>query len=219
MPMPNKKLPKNWHMKFGNFTTSDGYIVVIASKPQEKEKLVSRIAEDNDLVLRSDNFNSPFVMLKTNDQLSETALKEAVEFTAAHCVQWNDKIENTNVYCVKPGQLSKTIPSGELLAKGYFFVNGEKKLFNKIEIKLSIGVKMDTTGNAVLFSGPVMAVRKNSDYFLTLLPGSNPAGMFADEIKRRLMLKALPEHKAGIEKITNEELARHLPEGTVNVAE
>ncbi len=217
--MTNNKLSKNWHMKFRNFITSDGYVVAIASKPPEKEKLILKIADENDLILRSDDSDSPFVMLKTNNQLSETALKEAVEFAAAHCVRWQDKLENANVFCVKPNQLSKNIPSGEPLAKGYFFVNGDKKSFNKIDVKLSMGVKMDAAGSASLISGPVMAVRKNSDYFLTLLPGSNAVETFADEIKRRLLLKALPEHKSGIEKISNEEILKNLPIGTVNVAE
>ncbi len=217
--MQNKKLPKNWHAKFGNFITSDGFMVVIASKPDEKEKLIKKFAEENDLVIRSEDPNSPFILLKTGNQLSETALKEAVEYASAHCTQWDDKLENANVYCVKPNQLSKTIPTGEMLSKGYFFVNGDKKLFNKIDVKLSIGVKMDATGNALLVSGPVMAVRKNSDYFLTLLPGSNAAETFAEEIKRRLLLKAMPEHKTGIEKITNEYILKNLPKGTVNIAE
>ncbi|MBI2085365.1 MAG: DUF814 domain-containing protein [Candidatus Aenigmarchaeota archaeon] len=217
--MPNKKLPKNWHMKFGNFTTSDGYIVVIAAKPTEKEKLITKFSEENDLIIRSEDPNSPFILLKTNNQLSETALKEAVEFAAAHCVQWQDKLENADVYCVKPNQLSKTIPSGELLAKGYFFVNGDKKLFSKIDVKLSIGVKMDASGIASLISGPVMAVRKSSDYFLTLLPGSNPKETFAEEIKRRLLLKAMPEHKIGIEKIVLQDITFHMPLGNVKVAD
>ncbi|MBI1971812.1 MAG: DUF814 domain-containing protein [Candidatus Aenigmarchaeota archaeon] len=219
MDFTPKKLPKNWHLKFRNFITSDGYTVVIAKKPADKEKLVTRLVEENDLILRSENPDSPFVLLKTSNQLGETALKEAVEYAAAHCVQWNDKLENTDVYCIKPGQLSKAIPSGEQLAKGYFFVNGDKKIFDKTGVKLSIGVKIDGQGNAVLISGPVMAVRKSSDYFLTLLPGSNASETFAEEIKRRLLLKALPEHKAGIEKIQNEEVFNHLPKGTVNVAE
>ncbi len=217
--MPNKKLPKNWHTKFRNFTTSDGFLVVVVNKTAEKEKLIAKFAEENDLVIRSEDPNSPFVMLKTNNQLSETALKEAVEYAAAHCTNWRDKLENANVYCVKPSQLSKAIPTGEILSKGYFFVSGDKKFFNKIEVKLSIGVKMDDSGNAFLVSGPVMAIRKSSDYFLTMLPGSNAVESFAGEIKRRLLLKAMPEHKAGIENIPNEEIYSHLPKGTVNVAE
>ncbi len=213
-----KKIPKNWQVKFRNFVTSDGFAVVAAKNAAEKEKLVLKYAEDNDLILRSEDANAPFVMLKTNNQLSETALKEAVEFAAAQCAQWDDKLEHTDVYCAKPLQFSKTIPSGELLAKGYFFVNGEKKFFNKTGVKLSIGVKMDGE-NAVLASGPVMAVRKNSDYFVTLLSGANASETFADEVKRRLLLKAMPEHKAAIEKLTAGEISSHLPKGTVKIAE
>lgn len=209
---------KNWHTKFRNFTTSDGFIVVAATNPAEKEKLIAKFAEDNDLILRSEDANAPFVLLKTNNQLSETALKEAVEYAAAHCTNWHDKLENANVYCVKPSQLSKTIPSGELLAKGYFFVNGEKRLFNKIDVKLSIGVKMDGK-NAILISGPVMAVRKNSDYFVTLLPGTKTSETFTEEVKRRLLLKAMPEHKETIEKITQEGFLEQMPKGSVKIAD
>ncbi len=213
-----KKIQKNWRTKFGNFITSDGFIVVAAKNAAEKEKLIAKYAEENDLVLRSDDANSHFVLLKTNNQLSETALKEAVEFAAAQCIRWDDKLENTNVYCVKPSQLSKNIPSGELLAKGYFFVNGEKRFFNKIDVKLSVGVKMGGE-NAILVSGPVMAVRKNSDYFITLLPGTNATETFADEIKRGLLLKAMPEHRINIEKLTAEEISLYLPAGSVKIAE
>lgn len=217
--MPNKKLPKNWHTKFKNFITSDGFIVVAAKKESDKEKLISKIAEENDLILRSEDPNSPFILLKTNNQLSETALKEAVEYAAAHCVQWHDKLENANVYCVKPSQLLKTIPTGEPLAKGYFLVNGEKKFFNKIEVKLSIGVMIDENGNANPISGPVMAVRRKSNYFLTLLPGSNAVETFAEEIKRRLLLKAMPEHTAIIEKMATEVIFPHMPNGSVKIVE
>lgn len=217
--MPLKKMPKNWHIKFRHFVTSDGFIVAAASNAAEKEKLITKFGEENDLVLRSENVDSPFVMLKTNNNLSETALKEAVEFAAARCTEWNDGLENTDVYCVKPSQLVKTIPTGELLAKGYFFVNGDKKKFSKIDVKLSIGVKTDATGNVTLVSGPVMAVRKNSDYFLTLLPGANAAESFVDEIKRRLLLRSMPEHKAGIENLTPGHFLEHMPNGAVKIAE
>ncbi len=213
-----KKIPKNWQAKFSNFVTSDGFTVVAAKSAAEKERLLLKYAEENDLIIRSENANEPFIMLKTNNQLSETALKEAVEFAAAQCARWDDKLENTNVYCVKPSQLSKTVPSGELLAKGYFFANGEKRLFDKIDVKLSIGIKMDGE-NAMLMSGPVMAARKSSDYFITLLPGTNASETFAEEIKRRLLLKAMPEHKAGMEKITAEEISSHLPKGDVKISE
>ncbi len=216
--MTIKKIPKNWHAKFRNFVTSDGYTVVSAENAAEKEKLIAKFAGENDLILRSDDVNGPFIMLKTNNELSETALKEAVEFAAARCAKWNDNLETTDVYCVKPSQLSKTIPSGEPLAKGFFFVNGDKKLFNKIDVKLSIGVKINGD-NTTLTAGPVMAVRKNSDYFVTLLPGNMYADATKTEIKRRLMLKAMPEHKQGIENIADNEILKQLPAGTMKFAE
>ncbi len=198
-----------WSDKFFGFVSSDGTPVFISRSAKTHETLFSKM-EDADIFVRANFADAAWVALKSG--ASEISIKEAVEFAAAFSNHWT---QDAGVFCIKKNQLSKTIPTGELLAKGYFFVAEPRIWFKETEQKLCIGVSVDEKNKtAKLVAGPVLATRKNSNYFVTLTPGAekNVDELCAD-IKNRIMLKAAPEHKPAIDAISVEEIKPWIPSG------
>lgn len=204
---------KKWSEKFFGFVSSDGTPVFISRSAKTHETLFTKM-EDADIFVRANFADGAWVALKSG--ASEISIKEAVEFGAAFSNHWSQDAE---VFCVKKDQLQKIIPTGELLAKGYFFVAEPRVWFKEIEQKLSIGMAIDAQRKvAKLVVGPVLATRKNSNYFVTLVPGvERNADELAEEIKNRIMLKAAPEHKPAIDAITLEEIKSWIPASKVDV--
>ncbi len=204
---------RKWPEKFFGFVSSDGTTVFISRDIKTHETLLGKV-DDADIFVRANFADSAWIALKSG--ASEISVKEAVEFAAAFSSHWG---QDTKVFCVKKNQLQKIIPTGEVLAKGYFFVAEPKIWFKEIEQKLSIGVSVDEQSRtAKLVIGPVLAVRKNSNYFVTLIPGQERnTDELANEIKNRIMLKAAPEHKPAIDAITLDEIKSWIPDAKVDV--
>lgn len=204
---------KKWSEKFFGFTSSDGTPVFISRHNKTHEALFGKM-DDADIAIHANFVDSAWVALKSG--ASEIAMKEAVEFAAAFSNHW---AQDVRVFCAKMSQLQKTIPTGELLAKGYFFVAEPKIWFKEVEQKLSIGVSVDEQDRtAKLVVGPVLATRKNSNYFVTLVPGSEKnIDELAADIKNRTMIKAAPEHKPAIDAISVEEIKQWVPNSKVDV--
>lgn len=204
---------KKWSEKFFAFISSDG-IPVFISRDIKTHEILLRKTEDADIFIRANFSDSAWVALKSG--ASEISIKEAVEFGAAFSSRWG---QDSEVFCVKKSQLQKTIPTGELLAKGYFFVAEPRIWFKDVEQKLCIGVYVDEQRKAAkLVVGPVLATRKNSNYFVTLVPGQEKnIDELCAEIKNRIMIKAAPEHKPAIDAITLEEIKQWVPNSKVDV--
>ncbi len=204
---------KKWSEKFFAFISSDGIPVFISRDIKTHETLLGKM-EDADIFVRANFADAALVTLKSG--ASEISIKEAVEFGAAFSSRWG---QDSEVFCVKKNQLQKTIPTGELLAKGYFFVAEPRVWFKEVEQKLCIGVAIDAQNKtARLVIGPVLATRKNSNYFVTLVPGQEKnIDELCAEIKNRIMLKAAPEHKPAIDAISVEEIKPWIPDAKVDV--
>lgn len=111
-------------------------------------------------------------------------------------------------------------PSGENLPKGSFMISGERQWFRDTELKLSVGVSVNQENNyAKVIAGPVIPVRKNSNYFVTIKPGFKKSTELARIIKNKILIKAKPEDKFLIEKVPLEEFQKIIPSGTGEVAE
>ena len=143
-----------------------------------------------------------------------------MEFAAAYSKAWSLGLATVDVYAVRPDQLSKQPPSGEYLPKGSFMIYGQREWFRDVELKLSIGVKIDRENDDVLvLAGPVMPIRKQTDYFVTIKPGEKPASDLAIEIKNKILIKATPEDKIWIEKVPIDEFQKFIPAGKGEVVE
>ncbi|MBN2043035.1 MAG: NFACT family protein [Candidatus Aenigmarchaeota archaeon] len=221
-PKPVKKRKRTkWFEKFRYFRSSDGFIVVGGKDASSNETLIKKHAETGDLVFHSDIQGAPFIVIKSEGRdISNEAKKEAAEFAAAYSKAWQMGLGSVDVYAVLPDQVSKQPPSGEYLPKGSFMIYGQREWFREVELKLSIGMKYDPVeSEALAVSGPVMSIRKQTNYFLTLKPGAVKATDLAQEIRNKILIKASPEDKQWIESIPLDEISKLVPSGQGEVIE
>ena len=138
----------------------------------------------------------------------------AAEFTAAYSKAWQTGLATVDVYAVRPDQVSKQPPTGEYLPKGSFMIYGQREWFRDVELKVAIGVRIDKeTENVEVLAGPVLPIRKHTNYFVTIKPGEIEGSNLAREIKNKILIKASPEDKTWIEKIPLDEFQKFIPSG------
>lgn len=220
-PVKVKSKERKWYDKFRWFRSSDGFLVVGGKDADTNEEIIKKHTDAGDLVFHSDIQGSPFVVIKAGDKgIEDYAKKEAAEFTAAYSKAWSSGLATVDVYAIGPDQVSKQPPTGEHLPKGSFMIYGQREWFRDVELKVAIGVKMDREEETVeVIAGPVMSLRKHSDYFITVRPGSTEATELAREIKNKILIKASPEDKTWIEKLPLDQFQRYVPGGKGEVVE
>ena len=210
-----------WYEKFKWFHTSDGLLVIAGKDAESNEEIIKKYAEANDLVFHADIPGAAFTVIKSQGQeISDETRKEAAEFAAANSKAWSKGLGTIDVFAVPRGQVSKTPPSGESLPRGSFMISGERQWFRDTELKLSVGVSVDQENNiARVLYGPVMPIRKTTNYFITIKPGFKKSTELARIIKNKILIKAKPEDKFLIEKLPLEEFQKTIPSGMGEVAE
>jgi len=220
-PVKIVKKRGKWFEKFRWFSSSDGFLIVGGKDSTSNEVLVKKHSEPSDLVFHSDIQGSPFVLVKSEDaDVSDYAKKEAAEFTAAYSKAWSSGLATVDVYAIRPDQVSKQPPTGEYLPKGSFAVYGKREWFRDVELKIAIGVQMDKENEtSKVLAGPVMPVRKQTDYFVTIKPGDKQAYELAKEMKNKILIKATPEDKVWIDNIPLDEFQNFIPGGKGEIVE
>ncbi len=220
-PIKVEKKRKKWFEKFRWFKSSDEFLVVGGKDATSNEVLVRKHAESNDLVFHSDIQGSPFVIVKSEDsEVSDYAKKEAAEFTAAYSKAWGSGLATVDVYAVRPDQVSKQPPTGEYLPKGSFMVYGQREWFRDVELKVAIGVRIDRENEEIeVIAGPVMPIRKQTNYFVTIKPGEIEGSNLARKIKNKILIKSTPEDKVWIEKVPLDEFQNFIPGGKGEIIE
>ncbi len=216
-----KRKRKKWFEKFKWFRSSQGFLVVAGRNASQNEMLIKKHTEGKDLVFHADIPGAAFVIIKSEGHdIPEETKKEAAEFAAANSKAWARGMGNVDIFSVTPDQVSKTPPSGQYLPKGSFMIHGERVWYRDMELKLSVGVKIDREERvAKVMAGPVMSIRKNSDYFVTVRPGFKKSMELAKNIKSKILIKAKPEDKSLIEQIPLDEFQVIIPSGMGDVME
>ncbi len=218
-PVKIVKKRGKWFEKFRWFSSSDGFLIVGGKDQISNEVLIKKYTEPRDLVFHSEIQGAPFVVIKSSEkEISEDAKKEAAEFAAAYSKAWSSGLATVDVYSIKPDQVSKQPPTGEYLPKGAFMVYGKREWFRDVELKVAIGVKMENESFDVL-AGPVMPIRKQTNYFVTVKPGDKETQDLATEMKNKILIKATPEDKIWIEKIPLDEFQKFIPGGKGEIIE
>ncbi len=184
---------KEWYEKFRWFRSSDGLLVVAGKDAVSNEVLVKKYAEKDDAVFHADVVGAPFVLVKTEGKVpSEQTLREAGEFAAAFSRAWREGVSSTDVYWVRPSQLTKSGPSGEYVPHGAFAVNGKRNWMRNVSLKLAVGVVDDEKVRFV--GGAVDAVKAETKAYVTFVPGDSAGKDFLEQILQVLMAK-LPKDK------------------------
>jgi hypothetical protein len=201
---------KKWYERYYWFFSSGNILVIVGKNARNDETILKRYTRQQDLVLHSD-LKSPFAVIRNdaNQILPAETIYEAAVFLACYSEAWEKKMEKeqVSVFYVKPEQIVKPENAG----KGVFEVQGEKKYLEKIEPRLSIGIKQEEVFNAKLVSGPPTAVKAHTPYLVTIKPGDVDGKILAEEIKKELLLKVCPEISRATEEIGLKEIEKIIP--------
>jgi predicted ribosome quality control (RQC) complex YloA/Tae2 family protein len=209
---PKAKVTKKWFERYRWFYSSNSILVIAGKNARNNETIVKRYTKQQDLVLHVDIHGSPFAVIKNDkklDVLPPETIYEAAELAACYSSAWEQKLANVHVYYIKPEQVVKE--GG--LPLGSFMIKGERKWIEKVKLRLSIGIKQTEVFHAKLIFGPPTAVKKQTPYMLTIVPGDRSANDLAKEIKKLLLAKVPYEIQKATEEIPEEEIKKIIPYG------
>ncbi len=217
-----KRVRGKWFEKFHWMVTSDGFLVVGGRDATQNEVLFKKHLAPDDIVLHADITGAPLTFIKAEGKVATPqAIREASEFAVAYSTGWKRGLASVDVYWVRAEQVSKTAQSGEFLPKGSFVIRGTKNFMKNTELKVAVGVVFETDNEGKPYAkavcGAVQSVNNRAKYFVTLKPGSFSQQQAAEEIKKRLLLKAMPNDQPLIEEIDLSEFQRLVPAGHSNI--
>jgi len=187
---------KEWYEKFRWFYSSDGFLVIGGRDATSNEIVVKKHTETNDLVLHTDMAGSPFFVIKSgNKKIPESTIKEAADAVCSFSKTWKLGLQSSDVFYVKPEQVTKKTKAGEYMGKGAFMIYGKTNYIEN-EINLAIGLTKDK----IIMSGPLEAIKKNCEKYLVLKQGDEKVSSIAKKINYKLgkelsldeIIRALP---------------------------
>jgi len=201
-----------WYEKFHWAKSKSGALLVGGRDATTNEILIKKHTEPRDLVFHTDVPGSPFVLAKPQDtELEEEDIAETAQMAASYSSAWKAKVASTDVYWVRPEQVSKEAPTGEYLTRGAFMIRGQKNYVRNVQLRISIGVIEGEEGLQVV-GGPPESVKAQTKLAVDIIPGRLNSGALAKEIRRRLASKG-PELRQSILSIPLDELQRFIPPG------
>jgi predicted ribosome quality control (RQC) complex YloA/Tae2 family protein len=187
---------KEWYEKFRWFISSDGFLIIGGRDATSNEIVIKKHTDTNDLVLHTDMAGSPFFVIKSADKkIPESTIKEAADAVCTFSKTWKLGLQTSDVFYVRPEQVSKKTRAGEFMGKGAFMIYGKT---NYIENKVNLAIGI--TKESAIMSGPTEAVKKNCEKYLTLKQGDEKASSIAKKIRCKLggnldlddIIRALP---------------------------
>jgi len=210
---------REWYEKFRWFFSSEGFLVIGGRDASTNEMLIKKYMEPHDIVFHTDIPGSPFVLIKTlGKNPTEKTVAEAAQFTASYSRAWKEQFKAVDVYWVRPEQVSKASPSGQYLSKGSFMIYGTRNYLRNVPLEISIGVKRENDGIRVI-GGPLSAISKQTNFYVKIIPGKEPSGKLAKEIRDRLARMVPPDEREAVLKIPLEEFQAFIPLGQGSISQ
>ncbi len=193
---------KEWYEKFRWFITSSGFLVIGGRDATTNDIIVKKHTDAHDVVFHTDMAGSPFFIVKTEGKpVDSESLGEVADATCSFSRAFKLGLSASDVFYVKPEQLTKTPRAGEYLGKGAFVVHGKTNYLPN-EINVSIGALPDGR----IMCGPLNAVKKHCAKYLIIKQGSTKPSDIAKKIKKELGGEL-------------DEIIRLLPSGTMKIVQ
>jgi predicted ribosome quality control (RQC) complex YloA/Tae2 family protein len=192
-----------WHERYRWFISSEGVLVVAGTDAKSNDQLVKKHLQPGDRYVHADIHGAPSVVVKAKEGMTEATLREAAVFSLAMSKAWNAGHGSGSAYWVTPEQVSKTPQSGEFLPKGAWVIRGKRNYFERLEIRLAIGLIASEKDPRVM-CGPVSAIEKNCTAYVVFESGEMAKETAAKEFAKRF--------SAGIEDIQSA-----LPPGGIKI--
>jgi predicted ribosome quality control (RQC) complex YloA/Tae2 family protein len=157
-----KKQKQKWYEKFRWFVSSTGFLCVGGRDATTNEIIIKKHTDKDDFVFHTESPGSPFFVIKAEGKKIDDATKqEAASATVMYSKAWKRGLTTTEVYGIKPEQVSKQAQAGQYLSKGAFMIYGKREYFN-VSPQMAVGKMNDER----VMGGPVMAVKTNCEKYL-----------------------------------------------------
>ena len=197
------KAKKSWYEKFRWFYSSEGFLVIGGRDATTNEIVIKKHTDKEDIVFHTDMAGSPFFVIKSEGkEVGKQTIQETADATACFSRAWKLGLATTDVFYVKPEQVSKEANSGEYMPKGAFMVRGKTNYINPV-MKIAVGIKDNQ-----LISGPAAAIQAQTKEFLILLQGKEKPSDIAKLIKKKFGKTLVATH---------DDIIRMLPAGGCKV--
>ncbi len=178
--------PKEWFEKFHWFESSEGLLCIGGRDATSNEILIKKHLEPNDLVFHTDAPGSPFFVIKNGINATNTTIQETAQAVAVYSKAWKQGHSSTDVFYVKPDQVTKEAKSGEYMSKGSFMIYGKRE-YIRCNLEYTIGLLKRTNEQApIIIGGPRTAIESKTKNFITLLPGDEKKSDTCKKIKQKL---------------------------------
>ena len=173
-----KARKREWYEKFRWFISSSGFLCIGGKDATTNDIIVKKHCDPGDLVFHTDIAGSPFFVIKAEGKEIDDMTKEEVAIaTASYSRAWKLGISTTEVYCVSPDQIKKE----HGLPKGSFMVHGKRQYFSPT-LKIAVGIK----DKDVAMGGPVNAVKKNCEKYVSVKIGNMKKSEVAKKIQKMI---------------------------------
>ncbi len=205
-----KRVRRRWYERFYRwFISSDGFLVIMGKNKRHNLTITKKFAKPQNLFLFYDISNPMFAVIvnESNSGIPPQTILEAAQFCAAFSECWKRREEKTEIFYVKGDQVAVIDKS--------ITISGEIRKIEKVKPRIAISVlKIDS--EVKIIYGPPLAIRKKSEFFVTLVPGSKNEKL-PSLIKKELLQKAPFELKSLIEKVSEDEIRKILPSLEANI--
>ncbi len=175
-----KKRTKEWYEKYHWFESSEGFLCIGGRDATSNEIIIKKHLEKDDLVMHTDTPGSPFFIIKNGQKATEATINETAQAVAVHSKAWKQGATTTDVFYVKPEQVSKEAKAGEYMSKGSFMIYGKRE-FLRPQMEYSIGL----VGEQII-GGPVDAIKVKTKDHVTVIIGREKKSDLAKKIKAKL---------------------------------
>ncbi len=189
---------KHWFEKFRWFYTSDGFLVIGGRDATSNEIIIKKHAEEGDLVFHTDMAGSPFFVIKSDGkEISQKAIEETANATCSFSRAWKLGLGASDVFYVRPEQVTKEANAGEYLQKGSFMIKGKTNYVDN-QIDCAIGIY-----EGAVMTGPLDSVKAHCKDHLVIVQGESKPSALAKKIQRKIggeideIIRALPSGGLG----------------------
>jgi predicted ribosome quality control (RQC) complex YloA/Tae2 family protein len=198
-----------WFEAYRWFVTSEGLLSVGGRDAGSNSLLIRKRLEPYDLVFHTEAPGSPFFILKHGSKAGNDSLLQVAQATVSFSRAWKEGLSAADAYCVAPEQVKLGAPSGMYMPRGSFMVEGERRYFKGVKLRLGVGLSR-VGEDLIPCSGPVEAVSRYCYVVVEVTPGHLAPGATAAKI-RNILVQHL-DKDGGVE-LNLDELARCLPPG------
>ncbi len=192
--VPDRK--KQWYEKFRWFISSEGFLVIGGRDATSNEIIIKKNAEKDDIVFHTDMAGSPFFLVKKDSingkEIGESTINETANATCSFSRAWKLGMSTSDVFFVKPDQVTKEANAGEYISKGAFMIKG-KTNYIKNEMDLAIGLF-----DGAVMAGPLNAIKTHCKKYIIVEQGSGKSSNAAKMVKKEVggsideIIRALP---------------------------